>query len=156
MKTTIWERIKSIVNKWIFFNLIVLNESLFLLNWVFQLMNFIVSSDWFFSNWGIQSNYQRHKSEASIWLISSFLPVEKIIFFQMNYQFQWNDNWFIIEFFLSISISDESFELKVHIKLNRKILIQRLQEIYLSLFQQLTFRIDESSIQMLDEIQWMI
>ena len=49
----------------ILFNLIVLNESLFMLNWVFQLMNFIVSSDSFFSNWGIQSNHQRTKSESS-------------------------------------------------------------------------------------------
>ena len=129
---------------------------LFLLNWVFQLMNFIVSSDWFFSNWGIPLNYQKDESESSIWFKSSFLPVEKIIFLQMNYQFQWNDNLFIIEFFLSISILNESFELKVHIKLNRKILIQILQERYLSLFQQLMFGIEESSIQMLVEIQWMI
>ena len=104
----------------------------------------------------IELNHQRDESESLIWLKSSFLPVEKIIFLQMKYQFQWNDNLFIIEFFLSISILNESFELKVHIKLNRKILIQRLQEIYLSLFQQLTFRIDESSIQLLVEIQWMI
>ena len=80
------------------FNLIDLNESLFLLNGVFQLINFIFSSDWFCSTWGIQSNHQRDESESSIWLISSFLSVEKIIFSQMNYQYQWNDNWFIIEF----------------------------------------------------------
>ena len=129
---------------------------LFLLNWVFQLMNFIFHLIHSFQleefNWIIKEM----NLNDPIWLKYSFLSIEKIIFFQMNYQFQWNDNLFIIEFFLSISISDESFELKVHIKLNRKILIQRLQEIYLSLFQQLTFRIDESSIQMLVEIQWMI
>ena len=94
----------------ILFNLIVLNESCFC--WI-EFFNWWISSfssDWFFSNWGIQSNHQRDESESSIWLKYSFLPVEKIIFFQMNYQSQWNDNWFIIEFFLSISISDESFE----------------------------------------------
>ena len=140
----------------ILFNLIVLNESLFMLNWVFQLMNFLFSSDWFFQieefHWIIKDINLKHQ----FWLKSSFISVEKKIFFQMNYQFQWNDNLFIIEFFLSISILNESFELKVHIKLNRKILIQRLQEIYLSLFQKFTFRIDESSIQMLVVIQWMI
>ena len=129
---------------------------LFVLNWVFQLMNFIFHLIDSFQleefNWIIKDINLNHQ----FWLKSFFLPVEKIIFLQMKYQFQWNDNLFIIEFFLSISILNESFELKVHIKLNRKILIQRLQEIYLSMFQQLIFGIDESSIQMLDEIQWMI
>ena len=129
---------------------------MFLLNWVFQLMNFIVSSDWYFQLEEFNQIIKEINLNHQFWLKSSFLPVEKIIIFQMNYQFQWNDNWFIIEFFLSISILNESFELKVHIKLNRKILIQRLQEIYLSLFHQLIFGIDESSIQFLVEIQWMI
>ena len=38
-------------------------------------------------------------SESSIWLKSSFLSIEKKIFFQMYYQFQWNDYCFIIECF---------------------------------------------------------
>ena len=136
--------------------MIVLNESC--LCWIefFNWWISLFSSDWFFQIEEFNQIIKELNLNHQIWLKSSFLPVEKIIFFQMKYQFQWNDNLFIIEFFLSISISDESFELKVHIKLNRKILIQRLQEIYLSLFQQFTFGIDEFSIQMLDEIQWMI
>ena len=156
MKTTIWEWINSIENNWFF------SIWLIWMKIVYVELSFSIDEFHCFI-WLILFKIEEFNQiikelnlNHQFWLKSSFLPVEKIIIFQMNHQSQWNDNWFIIEFFLSFSILNESFELKVHIKLNRKILIQRLQEIYLNLFQQLTFRIDESSIQMLDEIQWMI
>ena len=149
IKTTIWEWMKSIENNWFFsiwlFWMKVVSVELSFSIDEFHLFHLIHSFQIEEFNQIIKELNLNHQ----FWLISSFLPVEKIIFFQMNYQFKWNDNLFIIEFFLSISILNESFELKVHIKLNRKILIQRLQEIYLSLFQQFTFGIDESSIQLL-------
>ena len=85
----------------ILFNLIVLNESLFLLNWVFQLMNFIVSSDSFFSTWGIPLNYQRDESESSNF-IAIFFSVrweDNHLSNESSISMKWNDNWFIIEFF---------------------------------------------------------
>ena len=80
------------------FNLIVLNESLFMLNWEFELMNFSFSSDWFFQLEEFNQIIKELNLNHQFWLKSSFLPVENIIFLQMKYQFQWNDNWFIIEF----------------------------------------------------------
>ena len=102
MKTTIWERIKSIVNKWIF--------SIWLF-WMKVCLCWIEFFNWWISFFHLIHSFQLEEFNQIIkelnlnhqfWLKSSFLPVEKIIFFQMNYQFQWNDNLFIIEFFLSI------------------------------------------------------
>ena len=147
------EILKSLwrISKWL--NIISIDE----LNQLRRYLNFkLIWSDKFFQIEEFNQIIKELNLNHQFWLKSSFLSIEKIIIFQMKYQFQWNDNLFIIEFFLSISILDESFELNVSIKLQTPISIQIMQEIYLSLFQQFIFGIDESSIQMLDEIQWMI
>ena len=90
----------------ILFNLIVLNESCFC--WI-EFFNWWISSFHLIGSFQIEEFNQIIKDinlNHQFWLKSSFLPVEKIIFLQMKYQFQWNDNLFIIEFFLSISILD--------------------------------------------------
>ena len=86
MKATIWEWIKSIENNW-FFSIWLFWMKVVCVELSFQLMNFNFFIWLILSNWGIPLNYQRHESEQSIWLKSSFLSIEKIIFFQMNYQF---------------------------------------------------------------------
>ena len=81
------------------FNLIVLNESCFCwienFTWWISLFHLIDSFQIEEFNQIIKDMKLNHQ----IWLKYSFLSVEKIIFFQMNYQFLWNDNLFIIEFF---------------------------------------------------------